>query len=39
MAVEQFGGWRDFRLTSKLEGIMERIEKDEMEDIYAECRR
>jgi len=39
MGVEQFEGWRSYRLNEKLEEVMKSIEKDEMEDIYAECKR
>mmetsp|Transcript_12096 Transcript_12096/g.21961 ORF Transcript_12096/g.21961 Transcript_12096/m.21961 type:complete len:1369 (-) Transcript_12096:1170-5276(-) len=39
MAVEQFEGWREYRLSSKLEEVMKTVERDEMSEIYAECKR
>ncbi len=39
MSVEQFEGWRDYRLSSKLEEVMKTLEREEMGEIYAECKR
>jgi uncharacterized protein YprB with RNaseH-like and TPR domain len=39
MCEEQFNGWRDYRLTAKLEEVMKTLEREEMADIYAECKR
>jgi myosin heavy subunit len=39
MSVEQFSGWRDYRLTAKLEEVMKELERDAMGEIYAECKR
>ena len=39
MAVEQFEGWREYRLSAKLEEVMKTLERDEMSEIYAECKR
>jgi hypothetical protein len=39
MAQEQFEGWRDYRLSGRLEEVMKTVERDEMGEIYAECKR
>jgi hypothetical protein len=39
MAVEQFNGWRDYRLTPRMEAVMKSLERDEMGSVYAECKR
>lgn len=39
MAVEQFEGWREYRLAARLEEVMKTVERDEMGEIYAECKR
>ena len=39
MCEEQFSGWRDYRLTEKLAETMKTLERDEMGEIYAECKR
>ena len=39
MAIEQFSGWRDYRLSARLEEVMKTLERDEMGSVYAECKR